>query len=332
MSNNTNKKDKKKILIKCKICNYETDRQYNMDKHLNTEKHAENKVKKDIIKKQINDNDGIVCIYCNKFFQHKNNINRHYEVCKKKEVFERDIIINNLKKELNATKKELNDIRKESLIINTKLASELDEARDKLLESATHILIKEKQELDKKRKRIEKRKNRYQNTTSTIVANTIYDNNAFYDDNMITKYLNKNVLYIGYIGIHNNEHLFKFGLSTRIFGRDHLEHQRTFDKFILHHVIECDNHTKVEELFKKEMFAKKLLRNLQVNNKFQTELFTITTTQTLDNIKDMLETLVNNNELPQLTEYKKRIIELERNHELEILKQKVRLAELQNAL
>jgi hypothetical protein len=58
---------------------------------------------------------------------------------------------------------------------------------------------------------------------------------------IISEYNQKNVLYIGYIGTYNNEHIFKYGLSNQIFKRNYVQHQKTYDKINLHHVVECDN-------------------------------------------------------------------------------------------
>ena len=47
----------------------------------------------------------------------------------------------------------------------------------------------------------------------------LYDKKDFY----VSDFDSDNVIYIGYIGIYNNEHTFKFGISSRIFERDLLE-------------------------------------------------------------------------------------------------------------
>ncbi len=120
----------------------------------------------------------------------------------------------------------------------------------------------------------------------------------FWNDNCILEYNNKNVIYIGYIGIHNNEQLFKFGISEQIYIREFEQHRKTFDIFKMVNIEICDNKRYVESAFKKKLSCLNLLRKQEFNSKNQTELFTITPQFPLDKIIELLRELIKNNPLP----------------------------------
>ncbi len=115
---------------------------------------------------------------------------------------------------------------------------------------------------------------------------------SFYDNNMLAKYDDKNVLYIGYIGDYNEEQIFKFGKTISLFRRDFKEHQKFFDKFEMLHVIECDNKDIVEDKFKKELQAKHLYRQIKIKDKTHGELFTVSDVIPFEKVKEMLNELV----------------------------------------
>ncbi len=74
-----------------------------------------------------------------------------------------------------------------------------------------------------------------------------YDEELFWNENQINDYNNKNVLYIAFIGIFNNERIYKFGKSEQIYTREFKQHQKFFDTFKMRFVIECDNMSFVEK-------------------------------------------------------------------------------------
>jgi len=53
----------------------------------------------------------------------------------------------------------------------------------------------------------------------------------FYDSVAISIFFGKAVVYIGYVGYINGEHLIKYGLSRNIFKRDYEQHSKTFETF-----------------------------------------------------------------------------------------------------
>jgi len=112
----------------CKVCNYKTDRLSSFKKHLQTNKHKKNSLKKS---SYITPNNGVIaqnnvvnlnkvkCEYCNKFI-HKSNKPRHYSHCKMKDIVKKDKEINELLKknkkleEINLQlKKERDEYKKE---------------------------------------------------------------------------------------------------------------------------------------------------------------------------------------------------------------------------
>jgi uncharacterized protein YecE (DUF72 family) len=125
-----------------------------------------------------------------------------------------------------------------------------------------------------------------------------YDEELFWNENQINDYNNKNVLYIAFIGIFNNERIYKFGKSEQIYTREFKQHQKFFDIFKMRFVIECDNMSFVEKEFKKFLKSINLLKNLEIKESNLTELFTIKEKQNIDTIIHTLIKLIDDNPLP----------------------------------
>jgi prophage antirepressor-like protein len=136
---------------------------------------------------------------------------------------------------------------------------------------------------------------------------------SFYDDNMLVNYHEKNVLYIGYIGVHNDEPLFKFGKSINISRRDIEEHQKYYDSFELVYLRVCDNKDKVENIFKAELKAKKVHRPIRVKNKIEYELFGVNNMFSLETAKNIMDVLIDTCKLSIINEYETKRL-LENNH------------------
>lgn len=113
---------------------------------------------------------------------------------------------------------------------------------------------------------------------------------GLYKTNLMSDYDNKNVLYVGDIGEHNDEHLYKFGKTSNIYTRDYGQHKKTFEQFHIVHIVEYDNN--VEQIFKRELLSKQLLREITINQKKQTESFTTTIEHNIASIIDLLNGLV----------------------------------------
>jgi prophage antirepressor-like protein len=122
--------------------------------------------------------------------------------------------------------------------------------------------------------------------------NLLENEKTFWDENSISDFNNKKVVYIAYIGIYNNEHLYKFGKSEQVYTREFDQHQKTFEIFRMKHIELCDNMSFVEKELKKELKSKNLLRNIEIKSKNNTELFTVTPQNNIDKIIEILKDLI----------------------------------------
>ncbi len=127
---------------------------------------------------------------------------------------------------------------------------------------------------------------------------------------MLSQYHKRNVLYIGYIGIHNGEQIFKFGKSKNIKRRDIDEHKKDYHMFELVHLRICDNKDQVEDLFRFELQCKKVHRILKVkenNSSLDNELFAINDVFSLQTAKELMDSLIDTHKLPAQIEYENQI-------------------------
>lgn len=131
----------------------------------------------------------------------------------------------------------------------------------------------------------------------------------FYDDNAISAYYSKAVIYIGYIGIIKGEHTFKYGLSRKMFERDHEQHSKFFQRFDVVYIGETDNCEQIESLFEKDLKAFHLYREhiIKVNKGTTTELFTVSSKHTIESLIDHMKKLVQEYKLPAIKEANNKI-------------------------
>ena len=144
---------------------------------------------------------------------------------------------------------------------------------------------------------------------------------SFYDTEDLFEYQNQNVFYVAHIGVHNNEPLFKFGISFDYYRREFKEHRKTFDTFDLLFLRRTDNNRQVEELFKKECQSKGLYRKLDINGKQYEEIFTINETCHFDRMRVILEKMIEQHPTKEIQVRDEKIKELE--HKNEILENRV---------
>jgi prophage antirepressor-like protein len=123
-------------------------------------------------------------------------------------------------------------------------------------------------------------------------SNSRLEHKSFYDDALISTYEGKRVFYIAYIGCYGDEHLYKYGISRNIFNRDVNQHRKTFDYFQILQIYETDNYDIVEELFEKEMKVRGWHREMEINNKRQTELFSCSD---IEKIKEYITIIIREN-------------------------------------
>lgn len=123
-----------------------------------------------------------------------------------------------------------------------------------------------------------------------------------YDREMISKYTEKPVMYIVYVGKYYGIHMFKYGLSRNILRRIYKEHALQFDVCKVIYVDECANCEAVEKLFEEHVISLNLHQEAVINGKNQTELFTVTTKNTHDDAIAEMTRLVANNKLPEVAQ------------------------------
>ena len=118
---------------------------------------------------------------------------------------------------------------------------------------------------------------------------------SFYRTHDITKFENKNVIYIAYIGRFDNKHHYKYGKSFNIFNREYKQHRKTFPVFEMQKIKITDNKDYIETLFEKELKIRNLYTTLKFNKKIQKELFYVDDTYSFDYVTRLLDRLVRNN-------------------------------------
>jgi hypothetical protein len=154
---------------------------------------------------------------------------------------------------------------------------------------------------------------------------------SFYDDNSIHKFYKKNVVYIAVICKIGKFYLCKFGKSSRILKRDLVEHRKTFgNQFRVICIIETDNNNVVEDIFKDSIKAKGLDKKMLFNGLKRDELFLTSNLFTLDNAKQTMQEIVNDNPLDSIKKRDNEIIKLKIEHEQFLKKEETKQTELEN--
>ncbi len=170
--------------------------------------------------------------------------------------------------------------------------------------------------------------------TNSVITNENTKPSIYLTKN-ISDFHDKNVIYIACIGEHNNELLFKYGISSRIFIRDYTEHRKVFKVFKVFDVIyikETDNNAKIETYFEENLKSKNIHRTLLLNKKKHTELFTVTSFYNIDKIFNILNDTIATNPLPIISNYTDKIKKLENDAELQKKDAEVELYKKEAAL
>jgi hypothetical protein len=142
----------------------------------------------------------------------------------------------------------------------------------------------------------------------------------FWDDNLISNFNYKCVIYLAYIGIIDGIYVFKYGVTKQVDIREFKQHKSTFEFFQMVHIEVCDNMYFVESQLQKVLESKCLLRKIMINNKTQTEIFTITKEHTLEKIIEIVKELVLNHPLESIKEKDSELIKLKEYYENEKIK------------
>jgi phage anti-repressor protein len=66
----------------------------------------------------------------------------------------------------------------------------------------------------------------YEKTQNKLNTFIEYDEELFWNENQIDDYNNKNVIYVAFIGIFDNERIYKYGKSEQIYTREFKQHQK----------------------------------------------------------------------------------------------------------
>lgn len=117
------------------------------------------------------------------------------------------------------------------------------------------------------------------------------------EENIISVYMDKNVLYIGIVEETENTMIVKFGVSKNIKKRFE-QHKKSFDKFGVKYIFECDRNVAFEDLIKKEckntesILCGRLI-NKKYNGKLQTELLKLDKTFNIDTLYNELRKFYN---------------------------------------
>ena len=148
---------------------------------------------------------------------------------------------------------------------------------------------------------------------------------SVYTEKNISDFDKKNVVYLAYVGNYNDEDIFKYGISRRVFGREYKEHRKNFDKFEMVYIEECDNNMDVEDSFENEMKVRNMHRTITIGKKTQTELFAVSTDYDIVTIKSLLDGLIKSKPLPALEHANTKIKMLQDDKEVKKLELKLKL-------
>jgi hypothetical protein len=114
----------------------------------------------------------------------------------------------------------------------------------------------------------------------------------FFEENLMSIYDHKRVLYIGFIGVYKGEEIFKYGRTFGVFKRAMIDHIKTYNIFKIVEIFECLNYEVIEKLFGKEMMVLDTHRKIKINGRLRTELFTTTKEIGLTKIREKMCELI----------------------------------------
>lgn len=134
---------------------------------------------------------------------------------------------------------------------------------------------------------------------------------SFFDTNDISNFKSCNVVYIGVVGISDNELLCKYGKTSDIKTRLY-NHTAVFgENFTLIFVGKTNNCNVVENEFRDLIKSKNLNKTMVFNNENKTELFLTNNEFTLDKAKETMIKLIQNHPTDEL----KKLETINKNHD-----------------
>lgn len=118
----------------------------------------------------------------------------------------------------------------------------------------------------------------------------------YYDTEPISNFLNKNVVYIGYIGEVNDMSLFKYGNFYNMQLDDEESLRDKYKSFVMVYMVETDNYDLIIKLFEIDLKNYGLYKKVLVGEKKKpVNFFTITETKDVEFFVYHMENLVENN-------------------------------------
>ena len=103
-------------------------------------------------------------------------------------------------------------------------------------------------------------------------------------------------LYICYIGVINNEHIYKCGRATDIYDRltSHKNTYKDFDNFVMMYVIQAKNERELERVFLDDLKHINMSREHEISGSNRTEHFTTNEQYTITYMQELMAKLVDN--------------------------------------
>lgn len=155
-------------------------------------------------------------------------------------------------------------------------------------------------------------------------------NKSFYDDNMLSNYDNRPVVYFAYVGkqmvvidgITKEEHVIKFGQTRKMSQRDLDEHRKFYKIFNVLGIWETLANVEVEKQIENNFESMNMLVPIKIKGKNKKkeenkrEHIVLNEVHGLDYCLNMISNVVNSTVLPQEHKYHKKIRELEHKNEL----------------
>ena len=197
----------------------------------------------------------------------------------------------------------LEEILHETLLEQTdELRLQLEQKHNELLEKESTLEI-QKEEIKQISKEKEDEIKKIEEESELKLLENNEENRLKICEALVLSYDNKNVVYLGYIGIINGKITYKFGCSSKLLRRIRKQHKKTYEIFELVHCVECEQHVKLEQALKTNDKSKKYIFShpfkVEGAKDFTnvTELIYFDDSFTLESFKKLLTKLKNNIEM-----------------------------------
>jgi len=116
---------------------------------------------------------------------------------------------------------------------------------------------------------------------------------SFYKTVPVTRFDQKNVIYLAYVGMHNQLDTYKYGKSANVYQREMTAHRKNFGKdFDMRGIYETNYKDQVELLLAKELKVRDLHKSMTINDHKQTELFITTPIYTFEYVESLLKDII----------------------------------------